>query len=142
MSRTRAKQLCLGPCLVVLGGWLLAGCIANPLARVNEEKLQDTLRLYEGTVRWGSPERLYGFLRPEDRQHAEIPAGLDNVRVMNYEAAFAPVPIGENRFQNTGVIQYVLQDQQVVKTLTDQQIWEFDAESKNWYRVNPIPPFK
>ena len=121
---------------------MLAGCLANPMARVNEGKLKDTLRLYEGTVRWGSLDRIYAFLRPEDQENVKIPPGLNNVRVMSYEAALAPVPIRENRYQHTAAIQYVLQDRQVVKTITDLQIWELDTESKKWYRVNPIPPFE
>lgn len=112
------------------------------MARVNEGKLKDTLRLYEGTVRWGSLDRIYAFLRPEDQENVKIPPGLNNVRVMSYEAALAPVPIRENRYQHTAAIQYVLQDRQVVKTITDLQIWELDTESKKWYRVNPIPPFE
>lgn len=142
MSLILKKQACIGAFLAVFGGGLLSGCVTDTLrTSVQESKLKDTLRLYESTVRWGALERMYGYLSPEERENVKIPPGLGNVQVISYETAIPLAPIDENRYQHTAGIRYVLKDQQVVRTITDYQIWEMDPESKNWFRVNPIPPF-
>ena len=122
--------------MVALG---LSGCVPDSL-KTSDTKLQDTLRLYEATVRWGAIERTYSFLQPELAETAEIPESLGNVRVTGYETVAGPSPLTETRWAHTVSITYVLQDQQVVKTLVDHQIWELDEESGNWFRANPVPP--
>jgi hypothetical protein len=126
------------PLLVVLAA--LPGCVPNKL-KTSESKLQDTLRRYESTVRWGQLQRIYGFLKPELSANMTLPAGLDNVRVTHYDTIAGPAPIAETRWVHSVAIEYVMQDSQVVKTLTDEQVWEQDTETGNWYRANLIPNF-
>jgi uncharacterized lipoprotein len=123
-------------CLVVG----LAGCVPSTL-KTSESKLRDTLRLYESTVRWGQIERIYSFLKPEMSEGLAIPENLRNVRVTSYETLSGPAPVSETRWLNTVVIQYVMEDSQVVKTLTDEQVWEQVGGEGGWYRANPIPAF-
>lgn len=119
---------------------LLPGCRS---LRGNEmdPRLYDRLRLYEGVVRWGSLDQTYGFLEPELAAKVQIPDGLANIRVMAYDAISPPAPVTEDRWTQSIAIQYVLQDQQVVKTLVDHQTWEREPDGEVWYRTSPIPAF-
>ena len=49
--------------------------------------------------------------------------------------------LDENKVSRKVRIEYVLRDRQVVKTLIDNQIWEYDSEIDQWFRVNPPPEF-
>lgn len=127
--------------LLICLSLLLVGCrAARPGG--TPPSLHDRLRLYEGVVRWGALDRMYAFLKPELLEQFEIPQGLGNFRVINYERVSGPAALDENRWIQTVAIEYVLQDQQVVKSLVDQQTWEREPDTEAWYRVNPIPPFQ
>jgi hypothetical protein len=124
-------------CLVVL----LAGC--QYLMRTDMPKdLEYKTSAFEDTVRWGTLENMYAFLRPDPDNPIEIPQGLDNVRVTSYESASPLTKVDETRWVQTVVVDYVLTDRQVVRQLVDQQVWESDDEGKTWYRTNPVPEFR
>ncbi len=131
------RTFILGICLPVL----LAGCRTLRSGEMPPQ-LHDRLRLFEGVVRWGALDRMYGFLKPDLLAEVTIPEGLGNIRVINYETASGPARLDEDRWTQTVAIEYVRQDQQVVKTLIDQQTWERAADSDAWYRVSPIPTFR
>ena len=102
-----------------------------------------TIRSYEGTIRWGRIAAAYDFLKPDPANPVEIPEGLEQIRVTGYERLSAVVPIDEDRhrFRVVAAIRYVHLDRQVERSVTDQQVWEWDAEATRWWRVNPIPAF-
>ena len=125
--------------LLVLLPLLLGACVANNM-KSSESKLRDTLRYFETTVRWGQLERMSAFLAPQLAEQAPQP-GLDNVRVTLYETLSGPSPVSDERWVQTVGIEYVLKDSQVVKRLTDNQVWELDAEEGAWFRANPLPRF-
>jgi hypothetical protein len=127
--------------LLVLGLTLpLAACVA-PGTR--QDELLITIRSYEGAVRWGRIEGAYEFLKPDPDNPVEIPQGLDQIKVTGYDRLTPVVPTDEekHRFRVTSAIRYVHLDRQVERNITDQQVWEWDAEAKRWWRANPIPAF-
>jgi hypothetical protein len=118
---------------------LLGGC--QTLAeRSDAQKLERTLESYGSAVRWQPLAGLYGFLQP-DLQPAQPPAGLDNVRVTSYEVSVPPRQLSEGRVSQAAVIEFVLVDRQVVRTLVDNQLWVLSDEGQ-WQRANPIPAFR
>ncbi|MET0067162.1 MAG: asparagine synthetase [Candidatus Thiodiazotropha sp.] len=107
------------------------------------DTLQDTLKRYEGSIRWSSGSQLHNFLTPdESREDPVINPNSRNVKVTNYEVVQGPSMLGDDRAIQTAIIQYVLQDSQVVREITDQQDWHFDEEAETWYLSSPIPVFK
>ncbi len=118
----------------------LAACVA-PGTR--QDELLITIRSYEGAIRWGRIEGAYEFLKPDPDNPIEIPQGLDQIKVTGYERLTPVVPTDEekHRFRVTSAIRYVHVDRQVERNITDQQVWEWDAEAKRWWRANPIPAF-
>lgn len=102
--------------------------------------LNDTLRAYEGTVRWGNLSEAWGFLDSEVAKEAEVPKDLTQIKVTRYETLGNPRMQGELASQRVR-ISYIHQDRQIVKSLEDDQQWRF-VERKGWRRVNPIPNFE
>jgi hypothetical protein len=128
--------------LVPVLGLLLAlsGC-ATSAAR--QDELMVTVRSYENVIRWGKIAAAYDFLRPDVAGGAEIPAGLDQIKVTAYDRLTGLLPTDEEkrRFRAMASIRYVHLDRQVERSITDQQTWEWDEEAKRWWRTNPIPAF-
>ena len=105
------------------------------------KSLQQRVKQFEGVVRWGALQKMYIFTRHEPDEPVEIPVDLDNVRVTSYELASGLAEVDPLRWRQTAVIDYVLQDRQVVRQLVDHQVW-VSEDGKNWFRENPPPRFQ
>lgn len=127
--------------IAVLFSLIIGGC-QTLASRQSNIELEKVLSSYQTTVRWSSPDQAYIFMKPESQSEASLPSGLDNVRVTGYEVIRPPVPISEGIVSQTARISYILKDRQIERHLLDQQTWEYQAEQKIWYRVNPIPEYK
>ncbi|WP_456406429.1 hypothetical protein [Thiolapillus sp.] len=127
----------------LLSGLLLGGCGTVSKARKNQS-MKMRLAEYAHEVRWGSLEALPSYLAPDliDTQD-EIARDPANIRVTGYEVLRNPMPAAdENQISQTVKIEYLFRDRQVVRSLVDQQQWEFNPENNDWVRINPIPVFK
>ena len=92
-------------------------------------------------MRWGELENMYAFYKEADGEQVVIQQGLDRIRVTGYEAS-PLTQIGEMRWGQTAVIDFVLTDRQIVRQVTDQQIWVSDDKGKTWLRETPVPQFR
>ena len=110
-----------------------------------KNKMDFDLKLYGHEVRWGEIEALPSYLKPEmvDEQ-PPLADNPENIRVTGYELLVSPhdVDSKKTRVAQTVRIHYIFRDRQVVRSLIDKQLWEYDADAKKWYRANPIPVFK
>ncbi|MCB1761576.1 MAG: hypothetical protein KDI27_00350 [Gammaproteobacteria bacterium] len=120
---------------------LVGGCQTLESKRSNIE-LENVLNSYHTTIRWDRPEKAYLFLKPAHFAGERLPAGLDNVRVTGYEVIQPPAPVSDGVVAQTVRISYVLEDRQIERNLLDQQLWEYQTESRIWYRINPIPAYQ
>lgn len=111
-------------------------------ASESEKNLRNTLRVYEDVVRWGRLQKIYLLTQPEPGVKVEIPDDIDNVQIMGYEVVSGPSQVNEERWTQTVFIEYVKTDQQVVKSLVDNQLWELSPTTGSWYRANPVPLFR
>jgi len=100
------------------------------------------LELYAKTARWGALENLYGFLSPEESAKVIFPDNLDNIRVTNYQVRIPPMMLDEHKVSQTVTIEYLFHDTQVIKTMSDHQVWEYNPETEKWFRANPVPEFE
>jgi len=122
---------------------LLSGCkTLNLMQDKKEENLQETLKAYQSTVRWGYPGQAYNFLRKDLAEKTPVPDNLANISITNYKVIRQPAQVDENRATQTAVIGYIFDDRQIEKSLTDQQLWEYDPETQGWSRINPIPEYR
>lgn len=132
----KLTRILLLPLLLAL---LLPAC-QSLSTRSDAQKLQETLDSYAATARWQPLANLYGFLQPE-LQPQTLPDNLSNIRVTGYEISGPPRKLAEDRLVQVVTIEYVLIDHQVVRTLSDRQLWQRDAKGQ-WQRANPIPAFR
>jgi hypothetical protein len=118
----------------------LSGCVTSA---ARQDDLMVTVRSYENLIRWGRLPAAYDYLRPDVAGASEIPAGLDQIKVTGYDRLTGLLPTDEDkhRFRVMASIRYVHLDRQVERSITDQQIWEWDEEAERWWRTNPIPAF-
>lgn len=118
---------------------LLASC-QTFREKSEETKLNDILRQYEKNLRWGSLSNIYSFLDADSRKQTSVPADLDNVKVTRVNRLSPVVPISETSVTLKISIDYVFEDEQVERTLVDEQVWE--QQLGEWYRANAIPRFE
>ena len=125
----------------LLGVVLLAGC--QMVKEKNDEmKLDKLLKTYDETLRWGNLSNIYNFLDADLRKQASVPEDLEMVKVTKVRRLTPIAPISETAVTLTISIDYVLEDEQVERTLVDEQVWEQHDETGEWFRANPIPRFE
>ncbi|MEW8506741.1 MAG: asparagine synthetase [Candidatus Thiodiazotropha sp.] len=109
--------------------------------RQRSQSLQDTLRSYEATLRWSSGLHAAKFRDSQQHQSETAPQRKD-IRITHYEVVQGPTMLGDRRAVQTAVIQYVLQENQVVREITDQQVWLYDETQEKWFLNSQVPEFK
>jgi hypothetical protein len=120
-----------------------AGC-----ARVQKEKkttgLEAATNAYGKSIRWAYYETAFGYIHPDQRKGQGLPEGLENVRVTGYEVVQPSVIRDENQTsaEQTVQIEYVLRDEQVVRRVSDRQIWRYDEETRTWWLHSDMPDFR
>ena len=127
--------------VAVVLGLVLAGCARYEQANV-EQQLDRTIKRYEQTVRWGDLVELWALLQPELRADHPPPPGLSSIRATSVEDIAATIFMDEHHASHQIRIEYVHTDRQVVRSMIDEQLWEYDVELQSWFRANPIPDFE
>ena len=126
--------------LLIFGLLVLTGCTTVEEASKGQKQRQQFLS-YDHTIRWGNLEDMYGYVKPGSVQ-VKRQKGLENFQVMSVEELGPVLEAGDNRVSRRMKIEYVHKDQQVVRTLIDEQLWEYDEEAKQWFLVSPPPVFE
>jgi hypothetical protein len=136
------KPIFLMLLMAILATTLLSGCQTLG-ERKKSTTLQDTLRLYEGVIRWGTLSKAYSFRNPESMEALDdIPSGLSNIRVTSYEVAQGPLLKDETTAVQTVLIEYIHKDMQVIRSLQDRQVWHYNEEEEGWELTSKVPLFK
>jgi hypothetical protein len=101
--------------------------------------LQDTLRQYEATVRWGDLSQAQGFAS----DGAEVAAQQlrPDLRITSYQVVQGPSLLDRHRAVQAVAIEYVYESTQQVRELMDQQVWRYDPQAQSWSRQSPFPEF-
>ena len=120
---------------------LLGGC-ANKELRSKATILDETLRTYAATIRWGNFDQATSFIEP--KQLAEHPPSqldmdrLHQVRVSSYNEQPA-APVGEDEVRQTVQIELVNVNTQTVRSIVDRQVWKYDEAGKHWWLTSGLP---
>jgi hypothetical protein len=120
---------------------LLGGC-ANKELRSKATILDETLRTYAATIRWGNFDQATSFIEP--KQLAEHPPSqldmdrLHQVRVSSYNEQPA-VPVGEDEVRQTVQIELVNVTTQTVRSIVDRPGWKYDEAGKHWWLTAGLP---
>lgn len=130
--------------LLILVPLLPPGC-----GQVQKEKKTKSLEAatlaYGNALRWGYPEMAWNYLDPVIRAGL-LPEQLKlkEIRLTGYDVIQPPLLVAEDQDQVEQWVQidYVRHDTQVVKSLTDHQIWRYDETAGGWRLHSPPPLFR
>lgn len=120
---------------------LVSGC-----ATVEKDKravaLQAATNGYQSAIRWGYYETAFGYLHPDLRKDKPLPDSLKDLRLTGYDVVQPPTLQSENKASQIVNIEYLYEDRQVVKKLSDRQVWEWDPKLESWWLQSGLPAFK
>lgn len=132
----------LRPLVIALLALTLLATASPLLAKSRKKALEETLRTYAATIRWGSFEQAESFVDPAYRAAHPISA-LDwerykQVRVTSYTET-APLPVNDFEVRQTVEIGLVNVNSQQARSIIDRQIWKYDKENKVWLLTTGLP---
>lgn len=131
----------LTACGLLLSTLLLGACATDQM-RTRENLLDDTLRSYAATVRWGDVLRAQDFLDPKVREE-HPPTALEiarfrQIQVTAYNEQPA-VPVNSTEVRQTVEIGLVNINTQEARSVIDRQVWKYDEQSKRWWLESGLP---
>jgi type IV pilus biogenesis protein CpaD/CtpE len=127
--------------MLALVAALLAACATDKM-RSRETVLQDTLKAYAGTIRWGDVAQAQAFIDPkvltEHPPTALELARFKQVRITAYDEQ-PVVPVNENEVRQTVEIGLVNVNSQAARSVIDHQVWHYDEAQKRWWLTTGLP---
>ena len=124
---------------VLLTLLLLSGCATQK----RNDTLNNTLRAYASTVRWGDFQNAVMFIEPKERAahppSEMVLARLKLVRVSQYDEGSGPVAFGPDEVQQTVQINLINVNSQTERTIIDHQTWHWDEVTKHWWLTSGLP---
>ena len=117
--------------VVVLVIGLMAGCsslrIRDPM-----KGFEDANRAYRQAISWSEYDVAATFLKSDDQDKLAADIGhLEKFRVTAYELRLLTVLEKDNRVRQIVKISYFKKDNLVVKSVADDQLWEYDPEIRS-----------
>lgn len=142
MSPQSLRPLMMPRLISLLGAaLLLAGC-----ATVEKDKravaLQAATNGYQSAIRWGYYETAFGYLHPDLRKDKPVPESLKDLRLTGYDVVQPPTMQDEDTAIQVVNIDYLYEDRQVVKRVSDRQVWKWDDELDSWWLKSGMPAFQ
>jgi len=126
---------------------LLTTILLQACAAIDDSKksisLDQSLYFYESAMRWADFESANSLRRYDgDPATATDPAKLKRIKVTGYEV-LNTVPADDDTEVNITVkISYYDEDNLKVRSLTDNQVWQYDDKQNAWYVSTALPLFK
>lgn len=124
---------------VLAAALVLTGCSSMEKEK-KANALEAAVTRYAAAIRWGYDDVAYSFVHPDKRKAR--PAGLDNIRVTGYEAVQPPRQVDEKNAEQVVVIDYLHEDVQRVRSLTDRQLWRYEPATGTWWLYSGTPLFE
>jgi hypothetical protein len=127
--------------------FLLTAILLQACAAVDDSKksinLDQTLYYYESAMRWADFSAANSMRRSEgDTVPANNPEKLKHIKVTGYDVLSTKPSDDETKVFITVKISYYDEDNLKLRTLVDNQVWQFDEEQKVWYISTPLPVFE
>jgi hypothetical protein len=100
-------------------------------------------RAYRNAVSWSEYVVAATFLKNEEEEKVEEQVEhLNQFKVTAYEPRTMTVVEEDVRVRQVVKISYFKKDDMVVKTMADDQLWEYDPELHTWHLLTGLPKFK
>jgi hypothetical protein len=116
-----------------------AGCGAIEKDRM-AVAMEAALTTYGEAIRWGYFDVAYSYIPADKRK--KIPKDLANVQVIGYEVVQPPYMRDDRSAEQVARIDYVHKDVQLVRSLSDRQLWRYEKATNSWWLESGIPEFK
>ena len=97
-------------------------------------------RGYRQAVSWSEYIVAATFLKNEDEEKLDAQIEhLNKFRVTAYESRAVTVVEDDVRVRQVVKISYFKKDDLVVKSIADDQLWEYDSEKRTWLLLTGLP---
>jgi hypothetical protein len=127
--------------VVVLAISLMSGCSTLKIGDRMQD-FEDTSRAYGRAIAWSEYDVAAAFLKSGDQdQTAPDIEHLNQFKVTAYEPRLVAVLEKDVRIRQVVRISYFRKDNLVVRTISDDQIWEYDADKSSWVLKTGFPKF-
>jgi hypothetical protein len=126
---------------------LLTAILLQACAAVGDSKksisLDKALYYYESAIRWADFPAADSLRRYQGEPvPVTAPDKLKRIKVTGYDVVSTNPSGDETTVYITVKISYYDEDSLKLKSLTDNQIWQYDDQQKIWYISTPLPVFK
>lgn len=107
-----------------------------------KNKMEETLYLYAGAVRWGEVEQILAFHDPKVLEESP-PEAMElerwrQLRVTGYRSR-AREPQPDGTIVQFAQIEFMNRHTQTTSALVDREVWRFDEEAKRWWLTSGLP---
>ena len=142
-----AHKMCRGTFMnrtIVVAG-LLIGFIGCSSLKINDplRAFDKANRAYRHAVSWSEYVVAATFLKDDDKEKVEEQIEyLNKFKVTAYEIRTLTVVEEDVRVRQVVKISYFKLDDLVVKSLADDQLWEYDPELHTWRLLTGLPKLK
>jgi hypothetical protein len=129
----------------VAGVGLFIGLVLTGCASLEKDRramgLQAATNAYQSALRWGDFDTALGLLSPELQRDEELPQDLKDLRITRYEVVQPPLIRAGDSATQTVSIEYLFEYNQILRRLTDRQVWRWDEQEKAWWLQSGLPAF-
>ena len=121
---------------------LVLGCATISDHRLMN-KFNDTSRDYRHAVIWSDYETARVFVKDRGvKRNLSDFQTFKRIKVTGYTVKQSVPSADKLQVRQAVEIIYFWQDKPVLKSINDNQIWEYDSTEKRWYLISGIPDFK
>jgi len=128
--------------IVLLIGLVIA---CNPIEKFRDpmKAFDDANRAYRQAISWSEFVVAATFLKEEDEEKKEEQIEhLNKYKVTAYELRTFTVVEEDVRVRQVVKISYFKTDDMVVKSMADDQLWEYEPEQHTWQLLTGLPELK
>lgn len=106
------------------------------------DRLNISLNAYEKAIRWGDFETAYAMHQWGLEGQPALPEQLPHIRVTHYEIKDRHFDKPTMTARQTATIRYYNAESSRVRTLKNEQQWEYHKDNKRWYQTSKPPVFE
>lgn len=126
--------------LLLLASSLLAGC-ASIGENKKQQGLEEATLFYEKAIRWGDFTAASRFQHTETGSSQPV-RNLDKIKVTSYRQVNSRTLEDDSKVIISVQIDYYHSDSMKLITLSDEQVWKYEADKSAWYITTPLPDFR
>lgn len=120
---------------------MLAGCGAISSGK-RSSNFQIQMLAFENAMRWGEFQSADKFRKRESQTPDTDFSAYEGVRISSFEVLSTVPAEGGKQIVRTVKIGYYRETNPGVRSVTQKQIWEYNAEGEVWMLVGPLPQFR